>query len=303
MSDRKALLKPSGVAPGTYGSGSLVPVIVVDVEGRIIGITTAAVSGGGGGAWSALTDPAGNLSLAMAANLTTLTWAGNFSTNSAFKLAGNNTSATGPLLHLTTAVSNLIPPLLVEPRTGQSLKCDHLQNVEIGKSQPLNSDTDGFPYFPVLQSNAEPSATPTSKTGFAPFVLESDGIQGEYRAWAYLGGAWRCLTPSGRLWEATSGSGAKTIDWTCKGEVATRQHTAGSGNNTFTFTAPAQGTTCILIYIQDATGGRTVTWPASVKWPAGSPFPPDTSSNAKTIYHFVYDGSNYLNVGAAGPLS
>lgn len=39
----------SGVTAGTYGSSSLVPVITVDQYGRITGVTTQAVSGGGGG--------------------------------------------------------------------------------------------------------------------------------------------------------------------------------------------------------------------------------------------------------------
>lgn len=47
MSRRSLLQPPAGtVPPGTYGSGSAVPVIVVDAFGRIIGISTTAVSAG-----------------------------------------------------------------------------------------------------------------------------------------------------------------------------------------------------------------------------------------------------------------
>lgn len=105
------------------------------------------------------------------------------------------------------------------------------------------------------------------------------------------------------LWIATSGSGARTIDWTASASAATRQHTMTGGNVTFTFSNPTQGRVYNLILIQDATGGRTVTWPASVKWAGGSAAPPDTGSNAKTVYQFIYDGSNYLNIGYAAGVS
>lgn len=270
-----------------------------------LSFTAIASGGGGGGAWSAITDPSGDLSLAMGTNLTTLTWAGNFSTSSAYKLAGNNTSASGPLLHLTTAVSNNIVPLLVEPRTGQSLKADHLQNVVIGKTGGMGtSDTDGFPYFPFVGSSGEPTGTPTSISGMAPFVFENDAIQGEYRAWAYLNSGWRLLTPTGGLNATQSGTGAQTINWsTSRESIATRQLTM-TGNVTLTFTAPAKvGMLVNLILIQDATGGRTVTWPSSVKWPGGAVNAPDTASNAKSIYQFIYDGTNYLMIGFSAAVS
>lgn len=42
-------LLPTGVTAGTYGSSTMVPVITVDIFGRITVITEVAVSGGGGG--------------------------------------------------------------------------------------------------------------------------------------------------------------------------------------------------------------------------------------------------------------
>jgi hypothetical protein len=38
------------------------------------------------------------------------------------------------------------------------------------------------------------------------------------------------------------------------------------------------GSSCELTIIQDATGGRTVTWPAAWRWPGGSA--PDVTSDA-----------------------
>lgn len=46
-----------------------------------------------------------------------------------------------------------------------------------------------------------------------------------------------------------------------------------TGNCTFTLTGATAGTvaTLELILTQDGTGGRTVTWPGSVKWSGGAP--------------------------------
>lgn len=249
---------------------------------------------GGAGAWSGLTNPSGNLSLAMGANLTTLTWGSNFGSSSAFKLTGADTTATGPLLHVTTGVSNNITPVLVEPRGGQAFKITELGNVVLGAPSPISSTTTGFPYVPVIQSNAEPSGTPTSITGAAPIVFEQDAIFAEYRLWAYLNGAWRNLTPTGGMFATQSGTGAQAINWSTSYEaVSTRQITM-TGNVTLSFTAPQRaGTMCVLITVQDATGGRTITWPSSVKWPGGSAGTPTNAANAKDTWTFVYDGTNY----------
>jgi hypothetical protein len=42
---------------------------------------------------------------------------------------------------------------------------------------------------------------------------------------------------------------------------------------------------------QDATGGRTITWPAGIKWPGGSAPPATTTANATDIWSLMtYDG-------------
>lgn len=46
----------SGVAAGTYGSGSLIPVVTVDAAGRVTSVTTTANAGGGGGSGPSSTD-------------------------------------------------------------------------------------------------------------------------------------------------------------------------------------------------------------------------------------------------------
>ncbi len=263
------------------------------------GLITAASNGSGGGspAWSSFTDPTGNLSLAMGANLTTLTWAGNYSSSSAFKLAGNNTSATGPLAEFSSAFSNNMPVLVLKPRGGQSLKADHLGSVLLGKDSPGNTDTDGYAYFGVVGSNLFPSGTPTSNTGYGPVVLQSNAIAGDFSIWAYLSSGWRDLGGQHKRYDSGSGNGSQTIDFNSSTSAhIARTFTLSGGNATFTFSnAPKAGTLITIILVQDGTGSRTVTWPATVKWSGGTAPTLTTTASKRDVFTFVYDGSNYYN--------
>ncbi len=288
--------------PGTCGVGELLFRTDLTAGQNLKGCTssntwTALGATGGSPAFSSVTDPTGNSTLDMNANLFAWTWDSNFSTSSAFKLAGANTTATGPLFHVSTGVSNNIIPVLVEPRGGQAFKITELGNVVVGAPSPISSTTSGFPYFPVIQSNAEPAGTPTSITGAAPLQLEADAVNGEYRLWGYMASAWQALTPIGGMFASQSGSGAQTINWSTSYEAhATRQITM-TGNVTLSFTAPKRtGALCILVTVQDGTGGRNITWPASVKWPGGSAGTPTSSASAKDTWTFVWDGTNYQYV-------
>lgn len=76
-----------------------------------------------------------------------------------------------------------------------------------------------------------------------------------------------------------------------------------TGNCTVTLTSPASGAmrALTLLVFQDATGSRTVTWPASVKWGnAGAPTLTVTASKMDMISLFTVDGgTNWY--GALGP--
>lgn len=64
-----------------------------------------------------------------------------------------------------------------------------------------------------------------------------------------------------------------------------------TGNCTFTFPTATAGKSFMLLLKQDATGSRTVTWPASVKWPS-STAPTITSTASKgDKYVFTSDGT------------
>jgi hypothetical protein len=68
------------------------------------------------------------------------------------------------------------------------------------------------------------------------------------------------------LFDAGNSGTSLTIDWNDGNE----QRITLTGDVTLTLNNPGDGGRYVLIFNQDGTGGRTVTWPAAVKWPAGS---------------------------------
>jgi len=68
-----------------------------------------------------------------------------------------------------------------------------------------------------------------------------------------------------------------------------------TGNCVYTFPTPVAGKSFMLIQKQDATGSRTVTWPASVDWPsATAPTLTATASKADKFVFTAIDGTNWL---------
>lgn len=67
-----------------------------------------------------------------------------------------------------------------------------------------------------------------------------------------------------------------------------------TGNCTYTFPTASVGQSFLLVQKQDATGSRTATWPASVKWPSSiSPTLTATASKAD-VFAFTADGTNWF---------
>lgn len=68
-----------------------------------------------------------------------------------------------------------------------------------------------------------------------------------------------------------------------------------TGNITPTFSNPPSGRMFSFTFVakQDATGGRTITWPAGTKWPGGVAPPATTTANAIDIWSVMtYDGGS-----------
>jgi hypothetical protein len=141
----------------------------------------------------------------------------------------------------------------------------------------------------------------TSALSFADLFLASGGVINFNNGDVTLTHASNLLTLAGGQFafgantayfaETDNGNSgtADTIDWT----ASNKQKSTLTGNCTFTFTAPGGPTSLILRLVQDATGSRTVTWPASVKWPGGIAPTLTTTANQIDIISFYYDGTNY----------
>jgi hypothetical protein len=99
-----------------------------------------------------------------------------------------------------------------------------------------------------------------------------------------IGGTLKSVTPY-------IGPGTTDIDWT-SGNFAAM--TFGASNSSFAFTAnPSNAGLLILELTQDATGSRTATWPAAVKWPNGTAPTLTTAANSVDVIRFFFDGTNY----------
>lgn len=85
-------------------------------------------------------------------------------------------------------------------------------------------------------------------------------------------------------------SGAsKTINWD-NGNVQRLRLTA---NCTLTLSNPKSGGRYLLELVQDSTGGRTVTWPSTVKWPGGTA-PTLSGANKVDIIALSWNGTVYF---------
>jgi hypothetical protein len=68
-----------------------------------------------------------------------------------------------------------------------------------------------------------------------------------------------------------------------------------TSNCTLTLTAPAQPCEKIFVkLVQDGTGSRTVTWPASVKWSGGTAPTLTTTAGRTDCFELVWDGTQYI---------
>ena len=94
-----------------------------------------------------------------------------------------------------------------------------------------------------------------------------------------------------------------TTAYTISLSTGTFQILTLTGNCTFTFPTATSGKSFMILLKQDATGSRTATWPASVKWPGGTA--PTITSTASKGDKFVFSadgtywwgsnaGQNYL---------
>lgn len=102
------------------------------------------------------------------------------------------------------------------------------------------------------------------------------------------------VTFNGLVTASKGGANQQLADWTA-GHMQQITLTANC-TGTSTFVAPS-GLAALRLWIkQDATGSRTVTWPAGTKWSGGSPPTLTAAANAIDMIELTYDGTNYYGV-------
>lgn len=89
-----------------------------------------------------------------------------------------------------------------------------------------------------------------------------------------------------------SGAGTAVVDW----DRGNSQKITLTGNATLQFGNPLAGAHYFLRISQDATGSRTVTWPAAVHWSNGVAPTLTTTASRVDLVAFYYDGTTYFGV-------
>lgn len=73
-----------------------------------------------------------------------------------------------------------------------------------------------------------------------------------------------------------------------------------AANVTFTSISNARtGGVMVVMLAQDATGGRTVTWPSTVKWAGGVAPTLSTAAGKVDVFQFMFDGANWREMSRA----
>ena len=80
-----------------------------------------------------------------------------------------------------------------------------------------------------------------------------------------------------------------TVDW----KQGQKQRVEMGHDCTFTFAPPAGVCNLMLRLVQDGTGGRDPTLPASVKWQGGTDPTWVTTANSVTVMAMYFDGTDY----------
>ena len=155
-------------------------------------------------------------------------------------------------------------------------------------------------YAGLNSSSRVPTAQLGSGTADSTTYLRGDGT------WATPAGGGSAVTPTNgggeTYFDAGNGSTAITLDL-ANGNV--QKVTLNAASCTITLTGPAAGAmrAMTLLVFQDATGSRTITWPASVKWGlSGTPVLSTGAGKMDIISLFTVDGGTnwYGALGAKG---
>lgn len=131
-------------------------------------------------------------------------------------------------------------------------------------------------------------AAAASHTQSASTITAGTFASGDFAFQANLSIGGQVYSPA--VAKGNSGT-AVTFNWN-DGNIQTVTLT---GNATFTFSNPQSGASYQIIITQDATGGRTITFP-TVKWEGGAAPSLTGTANSIDIVTLTYNGSSYFGV-------
>lgn len=279
-------LASTGVTAATYGSATAIPVITVDVKGRITSATTASLSSSispsvlsGGSRGGMLVANASNQYAALNPSIAGQVPRYN-GTDTVWSLDGSAFTN----LNMSNAGSGSVPIAnggtgnTTAPSNGQLLignGTTYVQNTLTGTANQVNV-TNGVGTVTL----SLPQAVATSST--PQFARIGAGTGADATAAVYSFGPLKHRVIANGNSGAALALSFDLADW----------HTLTLTNNcTLTFNNAVPGSVYRMQVVQDGVGSRTVTWPGTVRW-VGAAAPTLTTTAGRTdIVTCLYDGS------------
>lgn len=182
----------------------------------VISASGGACGASGSTPWSSLTNPSGNLSLAMALNLSTFTWSGNSSTSDLFTLTDTTgNTGTGAVLKIASAGTSVTSPLLVQVQGSDAFKV-------VGAASPtsrvdistLNAATIGLRISEAAAQTGDAISVRTS-TPTTVFTVAANGSIGTIRGVSY---SWPSSQGAASTILTNDGSG--NLTWSAPGAAS-----------------------------------------------------------------------------------
>ena len=319
-------LDNSGVVAATYGSSTQVPVFTVDAKGRVTSVTNTGVNFNtatvaqadkltnsrniaitGDLAWNVNFDGSANVTATgtLANSGVTANTYGSSSTVPVFTVdaKGRVTSVTNTGINFSTAtVAQSDTIKTIATVTNASFYPTFVNSNNASAAYESVYTDAGITYNPSTDLLTVGKIKPTQiqdsggATGTANYVLTANGSGGW--SWASVTNLSNgVLTNYAETTYAYGNTGTSPNLALSNGNFVTATLTASA---TFTFTLTgtpaASGTFAFTLFLSnDATSGRTIVWPTSVKWPGGT-IPSRTTTASRTdVYTFftINNGTNW----------